>query len=539
MAKKARVTVCPDYKIAKVEDRLYGAFLEPIGNWVYGGIYNPNHPAADEMGFRKDILEAVREFGMPAIRLPGGNFVSGWDWRDSIGPKAQRKGHLDLAWRQYEPNTIGHDEYLEWARRAGVETMYTLNMGTADISSAIECIEYSNHPGGTYWSDLRKKNGHDEPYGIKTWYLGNEADGPWQIRSWEKDPTGYGIKVHETSKAMKWVDPSIQTIVCGTSTPYNHTYPQWDVDVLEQCYETVDMVSLHYYHGAPEGSMAGYLNGSTVFEEFIKTELAACDLVKAKLRDPKTMMISFDEYGCAFQPQGRTVTGRAGRIPHDAYHEFSEQNMNRPFRFNDPDGPTPEFARRRYGVEMLSALTMASILMTFIRHADRVKIGCMTGGVRGAIAFDNEHVWKSGIYYPYYQLSKYGRGTSVLPVVDGPVFSAEGYNVSEFTQNAPYENIQSIEAATVMDEEKEEVNIFLVNRDWEAAIEIDLDVRGFEGYRLVEHIEMFAEDLDLRNAYDQPDNLKPSQNHDTKMDGGKVSLMAKSLSWNVIRLAKK
>lgn len=537
MVKKAKVTVYPDYRIDKVDDRIYSAFLEPIGSWVYGGIYNPNHPAADDMGFRKDIIEAVKEFGMPAIRLPGGNFMSGWDWRDSIGPKDTRKSHLDLAWRQYEPNIIGHDEYIEWAKRANVEVMYTLNMGTADINSAIECLEYSNHPGGTFWSDLRKKNGHADPYGIKLWYLGNEMDGPWQIRSWEKDPVGYGIKVHEAAKAMKWIDPTIKTGVCGTSTPYLSTYPQWDVSVLEQCYETVDYVSLHYYHGAPIGDIGAFVNASTVFEEFIKTELASMDFVKAKMRSPKTMMISFDEYASMFNPQGKLSPGRAGHIPHETYNEFTPQNLNRPFRYNDPDGKAIE--REHFGSDMLSALSSASIIMTFLRHADRIKVGCMTGGVRGAIAFNNEHVWKSASYYPYYQLAKYGRGTSLMPVVDGPTFDVAGYNLNEFTQNTEYEGVQAIEAASVINEEKGEVSIFLINRDWNDAIEIDLDVKGFEGYRLVEHIEMTSSDLDAKNSFQNPDLIKPNLNSDTKLEGGKVKMLAKKLSWNVIRLAKK
>ena len=166
--------------------------LESIGNTVYGGIYSPKHPTADDLGFRRDIIDAVKEFDLPAVRLPGGNWVSGWDWKGSIGPRENRRAALDLAWFKIEPNIIGHDEYIEWTKRANTEPMYTINLGTGDINSAAHLVEYSRYEGGTYWSDLRKKYGHPDPYPIRTWYLGNEMDGHWQIGSWEKTLSALG-----------------------------------------------------------------------------------------------------------------------------------------------------------------------------------------------------------------------------------------------------------------------------------------------------------------------------------------------------------
>ncbi len=537
MAKKAKVTLQPDYRIGKVEDRMFGAFLEPIRGWVSGGVYNPMHPEADELGFRKDVLRAVREFGMPAIRLPGGNFVSGWDWKDSIGPKNQRKSHLDLAWRQYETNQFGHDEYLEWSRRAGTEPLYTLNLGTGDINDAIACVEYTNHSGGTYWSDLRKANGHADPYDVKVWYLGNEMDGPWQIRSWEKDPKGYGVLAHETSKAIKWIDPRIETVACVSCSPYLSTYPQWDIDVLEQCYDSVDYVSLHHYHAAPEGNIGALLNASSEFEAYIRTELAVCDYMKSRRRSAKTMMISFDEYAAMYKPAGKTLTGNAGIIPSDV---FTANGKDRPvLRFDPGAKDDGVMAQRLQRNQMLSALGSASIIMTLLRHADRIKIGCMTGGAHMAIAFDNTHVWKSATYYPYYLMSKYGRGISILPVVDGPTFDVPGYKVDEFAQCPPHEGVQAIEAAAVADEETGEVRIFLINRDITEDVLVDLDVRGYEGYRLIEHVELYDPTLSAANTFESPDALLPKKNPDTRLDVGRIALQAKSLSWNMIRLEKK
>lgn len=538
MSKRASVTVHPSYKIGVVDKRLFGAFLEPIGNWVYGGIYNPEHPTADDMGFRRDIIEAVKEFDLPALRFPGGNWVSGWDWKGSIGPLEQRRAQLDLAWFQIEPNIIGHDEYLEWTKRVNTEPMYTINLGTEGIKSAAQLVEYSVHPGGTYWSDLRRKHGHPDPYPIKTWYLGNEMDGHWQIGSWEKDPVGFGIRTHEISKVIKWIDNKAETVFAGTSDHHKH-FPEWEMAALEQCYESVDYVSLHHYHTVPEGDIANLLNVSSVFEDYIRTTIAICDYIQTKIRTPKKMYISFDEYGAHFGKPVEIPFGRRGW--HDvskSYFQFAprENVFKNPLDSMGREGDTSRF----HSNQMLTALAMSSVLLTFLRHADRIKIGCMTGGIRNAIAFDGVHLWKNATYYPYYQLNRMARGgMSILPVVDGPTFNTEQYALSGSVQCHAYENVQAIEAAAVHHEDRDEAFVFLINRSVEDDIEVDLDVRGFEGYQLVEHIEMYTDDLSKGNRHDNPDAIIPTLNTRTRMDGGKVTAVTKKLSWNIIRLAKR
>ena len=234
--KTSKVTVHPSFRIGAISPRLFGAFLEPIGSMVNGSMYNPKHPTADDLGLRQDFMDSLRSAGLPSVRLPGGNFVSGWNWKDSIGPREQRKAHLDLAWHQFIPNDVGHDEYLQWAERVGAEALYTVNLGTGTLNDAADIVEYSNFESGTYWSDLRRKNGHSAPYGVKIWYLGNEMDGPWQIASWEKNPTGYGVLAHETSKAMKFIDPTIETAACVSSSPFLSHYPEWDLKVSVRCW---------------------------------------------------------------------------------------------------------------------------------------------------------------------------------------------------------------------------------------------------------------------------------------------------------------
>jgi len=535
MAKLTTITVHPDYRVAAIEKDLYGCFLEPIHNWVYGGIYNPKHPTADDMGFRTDMLEAVKELGVAAVRLPGGNFVSGWEWRDSIGPKEQRKAHLDFAWKQIEPNDVGHDEYLEWARRANAKAMYTLNCGTADINSNIECVEYSNHEGGTYWSELRKKNGYEKPHNVPIWYLGNEMDGPWQINSWSKNPVGYGVRCHETGKAVRWIDPKAKIGVCGACTPLLRTSPTWERQVFEQCYDIADYMSLHFYHGAPAGDYANLFAGTVKFEEFLNTELSVVDYVKAITNNPKKIMVSFDEYALNFIHEPSVpVYGREGHIPFETISEFRPENINRPFTKYDPDNFTWNPPR---DPAIITALNLASVILMFLRRADRVKIGCMTAAIGDAIAYDRDHVWRTPVYFPYADLIKYGKGVSIMPAVHGPTFNSTGFHHSDFNQATPYENVPYIESAAAYDEENGLLTVFAINRNWEEDMPVSLKVPGFKGLEFVGHTQLYTDDLYAYNTYEKT-NVAPTMG-DGKLDGDEVSFTAKKLSWNMIQFKVK
>lgn len=537
MPKKAKITVHPSYTIGTISPRLYSSFLEPIGNLVNGTMYNPKHPTADALGFRQDIIEALRNTPNPAVRLPGGNFVSGWDWKDSIGPMDQRKAHLDLAWHQYIPNDVGHDEYLQWAEKIGAEPLYTLNLGTGNINDAIYCVEYTNHEGGTYWSDLRRKNGHENPYGVKMWYLGNEMDGPWQVGSWERDPKGYGITANEISKAIKWVDGSIETGVCGSSAPFMAHYPEWDLTVLQECYESVDYVSVHHYHSAPPGDFGALLGGSLYYEDFINTEVAMFDYVQAKCRSPKKMMLSFDEYGAMTRPAGPF---RYGYGPHNLYADHYVFTPDRKYIRHDPDnmGMRRPMGDMKMPGDMVGALGNASVLLAMLRHADRVKIGCMTGGLSTLVASDREHLWKTAGYYPFTQLMQYGQGVSLRTAVDCDTFDIPGYAVDDNSQYPTKEGVPYIDTAAAMDEARGEMAIFVINRNWESDNRVELDVSAFEGWSFVEHVQMYSDDIDAVNTWENPDAIQPTINQETTCENGKVQASLKSLSWNVFRFKK-
>ncbi len=530
--KKCCITLHPDYQIGTISPRLFGAFLEPIGSMVNGSMYNPKHPSADELGMRRDFYMALKEAGLPAVRLPGGNFVSGWQWKDSIGPMHLRKTHLDMAWFQYIPNTVGHDEYLRWAEKAGVETIYTVNLGTGTLQDAADCVEYTNFTGGTWWSDLRKKNGHNAPYGVKTWCLGNEMDGPWQIASMEKDPQRYGVLAHETSKAMKWVDPSIETIACVSSSPFLNHYPDWDRVVLEECYAAVDYISLHHYHSAPPDLPGALLAGYKAFEDYIRTEIALCDFIKTKLRSQKTMMLALDEYGSMFRPRGKAHLGLSGRQNADMFGVFVP---DRTYVRHDPDDWSTH-PGLPMGHEMLQALGIASTMLVMLRHADRIQIGCATGGLGALCRTDREHVWKGVSYYPFTDMIRLAKGVSLQCIVRCDTYDVPEYAIDDMNQYGGFTGVETIQSAAALN--GDDLTVFVINADPDMDQELKMDVRAFEGWMFCGHTEMYADDPTAGNTWEFPDTVLPHENRNTNMERGILTACLHKESWNVFRFRK-
>ena len=224
----AKLVLDAAFALAPVPRRLFGSFVEHMGRCVYTGIYEPDHASADEDGLRTDVLELTREIGPTVVRYPGGNFVSNYRWEDGVGPREQRPTRLDLAWHSVETNQFGLHDFMAWAGKVGTEPMMAVNLGTRGLQDACDLLEYTNHPGGTYWSDRRIANGATDPFGVKLWCLGNEMDGPWQVG--HKTAAEYGRLANETGKAMRLIDSEIELVACGSSNSAMPTFGAWESD---------------------------------------------------------------------------------------------------------------------------------------------------------------------------------------------------------------------------------------------------------------------------------------------------------------------
>ena len=284
---KATLKINRNQIIDKIDNRIYGSFIEHLGRAVYGGIYEPTNENADDMGFRGDVLRLVKELNVPIVRYPGGNCVSGYNWEDGIGDKSKRPKKMELAWLSIETNEVGIDEFQEWAKRAGTEVMMAVNLGTRGPDEARNCIEYCNSETDTYYANLRRENGFDKPFNIKTWCLGNEMDGEWQIC--HKTAEEYARVATETAKVLKWIDPSIELVACGSSDPNMPTFGEWERTVLDHTYDYIDYLSLHCYYGNKASDTANFLARAEDMDKFIKTTSQICDEIKAKKNSNKTM----------------------------------------------------------------------------------------------------------------------------------------------------------------------------------------------------------------------------------------------------------
>ncbi len=491
-----------DYRISRIDQRIYGSFIEHLGRAVYGGIYEPGHPEADELGFRKDVMAAVKKLGVPIVRYPGGNFVSGFNWEDSVGPAEKRPKRLDLAWFTTETNEVGLHEFARWAEKAGSSLMYAINLGTRGPEQARDVVEYANHKGGSKFSDMRIANGKEEPFGIKLWCLGNEMDGPWQMG--QKTGYEYGRTANEAAKIMKWVDPSIELVACGSSNDGMPTFGSFELDMLDQCYENIDYVSLHSYYGNPTQDTPGFLARSMNMDGFIHTVASICDAVKGKKHSKKQVNLSFDEW--------------------NVWYHSNEQDKE--IWKQDKWNRALPLLEDIYNFE--DALLVGSMLMTLIRNSDRVKIACLAqlvNVIAPIMTRNGGGCWAQTTYYPFMHASRYGRGTALLALVNSPVYDCSDY------EGVPY-----IDAAAVLDDDGN-INVFCVNRDMKEDYELTIDLRSFGKMSIAEHILLHHDDVKAVNTETDPDNVTPTAGPGGTIDEGKALIRIPALSWNVIRIA--
>ena len=501
---KASVVAHRDFTIARIDDRVYGAFLEHLGRAIYSGIYEPGHPTADSDGMRGDVARLVRDLNIPLVRYPGGNFVSAYNWEDGVGPRESRPTRLDLAWHTSESNAVGLHEFAAWCRTVGTEMMLAINLGSRGLDEARNFVEYVNGPTGSYWGDLRKSHGRAEPFNVKHWCLGNEMDGPWQVG--HKTAQEYGRLANEVAKTLRAFDPALELIVCGSSHSDMKTYPEWERVVLEHTYDSVDHVSLHMYFRNPAKNTANYLALGEKLDAYIGTVASTIDYVRAMKRSKKRVTISFDEWNVWYHSnaQDRAIlSGREG-WPH-----------------------APRLLEDIYNFE--DVLQVGCILNTFIRRSDVVRIACIAQLVNVIAPIMTEPggaAWRQTIYYPYYFASLYGRGVALRLGVTSPGYDAD------VADNVPY-----LDVSGVYDEAAGALTFFVVNRHQTETLEAAFSLEGFAAARVIDHRVMRHEDLEATNTLNEPERVVPRPGGETVVDGATLQAKFPPLSYQMIRLS--
>ncbi|WP_307827945.1 alpha-N-arabinofuranosidase [Nocardioides sp. SYSU D00038] len=438
---EAAITLTPELRVGSVDRRLFGSFLEHMGRAVHTGVFEPGHPAADPDGFRTDVLDLVRRLGVGVVRYPGGNFVSGYRWEDGVGPPEERPTRLDLAWHSTETNAFGTDEFMRWCRAAGTEPMMAVNLGTRGVQEAVDLLEYCNHPGGTRLSDLRRSNGAEEPHDVRLWCLGNEMDGAWQIG--HRPATDYGRLAAATGRAMRMVDPDVELVVCGSSSPAAPTFAAWEAAVLTECYDVVDHVSLHSYHDPTGRTPAAYLAGAHDLDRAIDAVVATADHVGARLRSRRRLRVAVDEWNVWYMS-----------------------------RWVDPDPDlwpqAPPLLEDTY--DDLDATMVASLLITLLRHSDRVSVACLAQLVNVIAPIRTEPggpAWTQTIFEPFARIAAAARG-DVLRVESRVA-----------TYEAEAGDVPLLAATATWDDETGALQLLMVNRSETAPVRTTVDLHGF------------------------------------------------------------
>lgn len=499
MTNAASIHISSEKIISPIDNRIYSSFIEHMGRAVYDGIYEPGHPAADENGFRTDVSQHIKELNLSQIRYPGGNFLSGYCWEDGVGDQASRPVRRDLAWFAVEPNKVGTNEFASWCKSIGSQPMMGVNLGTRGPQDAANLLEYCNVESGTYYSDLRRSHGYESPHDIKLWCLGNEMDGPWQICA--KTAEEYGRIACETAKMMKWMDPSIELVACGSSYRTMPTYGTWERTVLRHTYPYIDYLSLHQYYQNNDGDTAAFLSRNNEMDSFIKEVASICREVRQEQGSDHNVFLSFDEWNVWYHFQ------KAGKEP-------EKWTVGRPI-----EEEVYDFA---------DALLVGSMLTTLINNADVVKIACLAqlvNTIAPIMTEKNGRVWLQTTYYPFLFTSQYGRGTALTAGIDAPVYNCTAGS------DIPY-----IDCAAVLSDDRTELTLFLVNKHLTEAIETSVNLSGFTALMVEKSITLAGCSTDAVNTADSSPVLPVMDSVDYTLKSDGIDLTLPAASWQMVRI---
>jgi len=499
----AHLTIDPHFVVGPVNPRLFGALVEHLGRCVYDGIYEPGHPEADEDGFRRDVIELVKELGISTIRYPGGNFVSGYRWEDGVGEQEKRPRRLDLAWHSLETNEVGLDEFAVWLSKVGGELMYAVNLGTRGVQEALDVLEYANVRGGTELSDRRVENGATEPYDIRMWCLGNEMDGPWQLG--HGTPREYGRLAVKTARAMRQIDPGLELVVCGSSSAQMPLFGTWERIVLEETYDEVDYISCHAYYEPIGGDYGSFLASAVNMDRFIESVVATADHVKAVRGSDKTINVSFDEWNVWY---------------HSRYAEVD--------RITDPhEWPkAPRLLEDVYSV--VDAVVFGNLLISLVRHADRVtaaSVAQLVNVIAPIMTEPGGPSWRQTTFFPFALMSRLARGETLELKLDCPSYESEQHGT-----------VGIVDAVATHDDESGDTAVFLVNRSLEEAVEFVVDVSLLGDVSLGSADSLHDSDMHAANTMADPERVKLQPNETARLVDGELRIILPPVSWTAVTL---
>ncbi len=467
-----------DRVLGPVDRRILGCFTEHLGRCIYGGIFDEGSPRSDDQGFRTDVIEAVKALKPPLLRWPGGNFVSGYHFTDGIGPKDQRPRRTELAWHTEESNRFGTDEFMRYCELVDAEPYLCVNMGTGTMDEAAAWVEYCNGTGDTYWANQRRANGHEAPYGVKLWGLGNEMYGPWQIGQLSAED--YVKAARQYAKVMSWTDPSIELVSCGETG-----WSDWDRVVLEGLAEFVRYHSVHIYTGSND-----YWTNVLVphqAERAIRITGALIEQVRYNQKIKHPISIAYDEWNVWFRER---------------------------------DGTTG--LEERY--TLADALAVTTFLHGFVRHSSLVPIANLAQlvNVIAPIVTSPDGLFLQTIYHPLRLFADHlgEQALDVFTSCDTHELAQPAETESWPHQVADLGPFPVLDAAATYSPDRREVMLSVINRDPEHDVSTELQLAQAVAPVTVTVEEVNGEAVGTTNSFDAPEAVTVSTGTIEKFTSG-------------------
>jgi alpha-N-arabinofuranosidase len=454
----------------RIDPHIYGTLIEHIGRVIYGGIYDEGSNLSDELGIRKDVLSAARDLGVTNLRWPGGDFASEYHWEDGIGPVQNRPRKYNAAWLEEENNHFGTDEFLAFCKKVGGEPYICINAGTGTIEEAANWVEYCNGSGNTYYANLRRKNGHLEPYNVRYWGLGNEVYGSWQIG--HKNAEDYTKFAVECAKMMKWVDPNVRLVACGAVDD-----PAWNKKVLEELVNLVDFISLHDYEGTDD--YYELLGSVRHFEHNIKLMDAAIELADSQRGKDPILAWAIPE------------TKNKKRIE-IACDEWNIWYRKRDIWRRDVPNPVEEIYNLR------DALWVASSLNLLHRMGGVVTLANLSQLVNSIapIFTSKERIFLQTTYFPF-RLYTHQCGSLCLDsTIHCPTFSSKSYH-----------DVPFLDVSSTTDNEKRNLSLAVVNRHQSQPITTAISLKNARTDGNAQVFEINGASAEAENSFSQPNNV--------------------------------
>lgn len=508
------ITVSEEHRVADIPSRIFGSFVEHLGRCVYGGIYEPGHPLANEDGFRQDVIDLVKELGVTCVRYPGGNFVSTYNWEDGTGPRDRRPVRRDLAWHCTETNEVGIDDFYRWSRETDTEIMLAVNLGTRGLKAALEELEYVNGAAGTELADRRICNGIPEPMDIKMWCIGNEMDGPWQVG--HMTPDEYASAVERVAHAMKLAESGLELVACGSSSAHMPTFGSWERTVLTKAYDNIDFVSCHaYYYERGAKTLQDYLASSRDMQSFIDTVAQSADEAKAANDGDHDIALSFDEWGVWYsdvwnkqEAQWKAQSGKG--LHHDAWPQ------------------APHLLEDIYNVT--DAVVEGSLMITLLNNCDRVRSASraqLVNAIAPIMTRNHGPAWRQTVFYPFSEAANHARGVAFRPDISAPKVHTETFG-----------DVDAVDSVITWDEKTGSGLLLMVNIDSNEKHDVSIAFDGLPGcdpstFVVDKSVVLHEDDPNMCNTFEHPMAVTPKHMAVTVGDGC-VRCTLPPISWSAV-----